>query len=490
MHLSKIFNKTLVSGKLLNINPFAKNILKLGGATLFSQIVGFLILPILSRMYSPDDFGSLGVFLAITGFLAVVAGFKYENAIVLSVDDTEARNLYILSLSTTVFLSVASYLFFFVVGSTVLENSGYKTDSFPLYYISIYVLVFGLNQLNKQYFNYKSQFSTISLSQIIGRTSAVIPKLIFGFFKFGGLGLIIGELLNLLSQVLYSIHKITIKRSKIDKKELIQTAKKYIKFPKYELPMDFVNTLAQKLPVILMAAYFGVGFVGLYVFCNTIPRQIISLTSQNIGGVYYRKIANQSLAFQKEKTQKLLEKLFLIGVFPFMVLTFFSEEIYTFIFGKKWLEAGLFVQILSPSFFVLFLIKPISNSLFRILGKQNIALYLNLFYAGLIILIVYLAGIVNNKYLAVFGISVISLLTWAAILLYLTTMLSISRRHIIMVFLKYFLFSFVALSFSLILKYLYPNNIILILGSVILSVFSYITILFFFDKEKLIKILK
>mgnify|MGYP005995339995 CR=1 FL=1 len=80
--------------KISNINPFAKNVLKLGGATLFSQMVSFLILPILSRIYSPDDFGTYGVFIAIATFIAVLAGFKYENAIVLSINDKEAKNIF------------------------------------------------------------------------------------------------------------------------------------------------------------------------------------------------------------------------------------------------------------------------------------------------------------------------------------------------------------------------------------------------------------
>lgn len=475
---------------LEKINPFAKNVLKLGGATLFSQMVSFLILPFLSRLYSPDDFGSFGFFLAISTFLAVIAGFKYENAIVMSKDDIESGSLYVLSFGSTILVTIVSFLVFVLFGETIITKLGYDESAFPFYLVSLYVFVFGLTQLNKQYFNYKSQFSTISINQIIGRTSSIIPKVVFGVLKLGGIGLIIGELLNLITQITYSVNKVKINWKRLGLKELRSTAKKYNRFPMYELPMDFINTAAQKIPVVLMASYFGLGFVGLYVFSNTIPRQIITLTSQNIGGVYYRKIANQTIDYQKEKTQKLLQKLFLVGVFPFTVLTFFSQSFYEIIFSDKWIEAGLYVQILSPSFFILFLIKPINSALFRVLNKQNIELYLNVLYAVLTIVVVLIAGILENNVLAILGISLTGFFVWGIMLSYLLKIIKINFYSTLKNFLKYFLYSFMSILIPLYVQFFLDIKFVFLFVALVLSTAIYLCTLYLFDKKSIINYLK
>ena len=54
-------------------SPFARNVGKLLSANIFAQVLGFLVYPILTRLYAPEDFGLLNLFVNIGNILVLLA---------------------------------------------------------------------------------------------------------------------------------------------------------------------------------------------------------------------------------------------------------------------------------------------------------------------------------------------------------------------------------------------------------------------------------
>jgi O-antigen/teichoic acid export membrane protein len=100
-------------------------------------------------------------------------------------------------------------------------------------------------------------------------------------------------------------------------------------------------------------------------FYGLVERSIgapISLVSYSISQVLLEDIASrykQDLPI-RPRILKLLMNLSLIGVVPFTLLFFFSEDIFTFVFGQQWAVAGKYASILSIAFFMRFVISPLS----------------------------------------------------------------------------------------------------------------------------------
>ena len=59
------------------------NSVKLLTASGVGQIVAVVVYPFVTRLYSPDELGTLSLFLAIVGVGAIVASAQYENAVVI-----------------------------------------------------------------------------------------------------------------------------------------------------------------------------------------------------------------------------------------------------------------------------------------------------------------------------------------------------------------------------------------------------------------------
>ena len=58
-------------------SEFFRNALTLISGTSIAQFVAILMTPILTRIYTTEDFGELSLFLSITGILAVVSTMRY-----------------------------------------------------------------------------------------------------------------------------------------------------------------------------------------------------------------------------------------------------------------------------------------------------------------------------------------------------------------------------------------------------------------------------
>ena len=79
-------------------SEYLQNISIVAAGSIFAQLVGVILAPIISRLYGPDAFGEFSLFLSIVTILEVVVCLKYDMAIVLPQDDETAGKLFWLSL--------------------------------------------------------------------------------------------------------------------------------------------------------------------------------------------------------------------------------------------------------------------------------------------------------------------------------------------------------------------------------------------------------
>lgn len=84
----------------------ARDVATLSLGTLVAQAITIAVTPLLTRLYSPSDFGLLAVFLAVVSVGATLVTLRYETSILVPKENTESANLVLLSLILTGGLSV------------------------------------------------------------------------------------------------------------------------------------------------------------------------------------------------------------------------------------------------------------------------------------------------------------------------------------------------------------------------------------------------
>src|SRR5690606_18601393 len=91
----------------LRAGPFARAVATLAGATAVAQAISLAASPLLTRLYTPDDFGIASVFVSFLSLAVGVSALRYGLAIPLPEDDAVARGLLTISLSCVLATTLA-----------------------------------------------------------------------------------------------------------------------------------------------------------------------------------------------------------------------------------------------------------------------------------------------------------------------------------------------------------------------------------------------
>jgi O-antigen/teichoic acid export membrane protein len=378
--LSNILSKT--KEKILK-NEFNRNVLILSGGTVVAQILPIVISPILTRLYSPEDFGTYAIFFSIVSIVSVISCGRYEFAIMLPEKDEDAINVAALAfiINTTV-----SLLFFFLIlifKDPILNLLKADSLSFWIYIAPLTIFFMGLFNILNYMNNRFKLYRDISKATIMRSIASSSMQLLMGFLKTGFSGLISGQIISQIvanTKLFYNIQDKGLLKD--IKKDIIKVlAKKYSDFPKYSVISALLDIASLQAPLLMISMLFASStLVGYYSLANRMLQLPSVFIGSSVAQVFYQKFSQ----FQKDphKQKELLfstwKKLFLIGVIPFSVIFFFGVEIFSFIFGNNWSEAGRMASILSPMIFVMFVSSPTSTAYF-VFGMQRINLWFGLF---------------------------------------------------------------------------------------------------------------
>ena len=112
--------------------------------TAIAQAIPIAVSPILTRLYSPSDFGVFAVYMAVTAVLSVIATGRYEQVVMLPQKDEDAANVVVLSLIVSTFFSLIFLVIVATWNSSITALLGNPEISGWLYLIPLSVLSMGV----------------------------------------------------------------------------------------------------------------------------------------------------------------------------------------------------------------------------------------------------------------------------------------------------------------------------------------------------------
>ena len=331
-----------------------RNFAKLLSANVVAQVIGLIVYPILTRIYSPEDFGLLNLFLSISGVLVILSTAEYYNAIVLPKKDKEGVEVF--------YLCVCILLF--VVGFTTLSvlfsdeiARLFNTPALANYYwlMPILVLVLGgWNILNYWYVRC-ARYSSISRYQLSQSTFSAVTKIGFGHFGILQGGMIYSIVIAPTIALIISL--LTLFRQKVMScwtrpswNDIKFVANRYHKFPLYSLPRSFVNMVAGQLPVLLLTPLFGAQYVGWWSMALLLGFMPISMITKSIYQVLYQHTTdrvnnNQPIGVYFRRFTIFV---LVIGVPLFGILYWLLPDLTLLFLGEGWDETGVYLRWMLP----------------------------------------------------------------------------------------------------------------------------------------------
>lgn len=372
-----------MTGILKNIkdNQFARNVSVLASGTIAVQIISTLISPVLSRLYTPEDYGLLAVFISCVSVLSVICCFRYELAILIPKKNSDANLLLKLSVAITVMFSLLLFLITVFFNKQLSHFLSNDRLGFWLYLLGPVILSAGITQAFTYWYNRSQNYKIISGVRIFQSSIYTGFSLLLGFLKQNSYGLIFSSILSQFLSAIFLLKRSAVKISiaSFDFIQLKNIAGKYKEFPLFNLPSALLDTFSVNSIILLLSYLFSDSVTGAYSFALRILSIPSLVVGASIGQVFFQKISEAEHSNKKitEIIFKTWKLLFVIGIFPVIIIYFFGTEIFSFVFGNNWTEAGIISKYLCLLTFFTFISSPTSSAMI-VLKKQKILLLVNI----------------------------------------------------------------------------------------------------------------
>ncbi|WP_205599034.1 lipopolysaccharide biosynthesis protein [Halomonas faecis] len=364
------------AARLLPQNKFARSVSVLAGGTAAGQIIVVAASPILTRLYSPEDFGLLAVYAGLLGILSVIASLRYQLAIPLPESDEEAGSIVVLSLLVVVGVTMFTSVIVGLFGSSIVELLNTPGMAPYLWLLPAGLFLTGVYQVFNYWAIRTKAFPAIArtkFTQALGMVGVQI-----GAYTLGPIALLLGRVVGQ-SAGIVTLAKLTTKGrlGELRKKtygDLKLVAASYRNFPLLSTWTGLSSSAGTNLPPILIAALLGAGPAGIFALSHRVLSQPMTVLGKSVGDVFYRQAAQ---AHREGNLGPVVDRVYSVLVvlaLPIATMIFISApSVFVFIFGDEWAVAGDVARWMTPWLFFQFIVTP-PTRIYPILGKHTMAL--------------------------------------------------------------------------------------------------------------------
>jgi O-antigen/teichoic acid export membrane protein len=402
-----------------------KNFLILLFGNSSGQILPVLMLPIIIRNSTTENFGLFSFFISVCAILSIFASGRLEFAIV----QPKKENHALIVLYSCIIFSVLFSSIFLIIAAIypkILIFISPNQISIPLIIeISIYMFLTSVNQSLCYYFIRKNNITLIANSRFILGLSTIITQILLLSLHFKN-GLIIGALIGLFIGNLVFLANISRLEFEILKKisvnKILNVIIAYKNYPLLNTWGAVLDSLSLQIPILILNKYYSSEILGNFSLAYKFLNLPLSLITGSLSQLFFNYINNIKYPYeQRASINKLLIILIIIAI-PFMMLSyFFCEELFILIFGPEWTTAGIFAKYLCFSIGVRIIVSPLSSFLLLERNLKYLTFW-QIFHSISLVITLYLISTYDiNKFIYIFNIHEIIFYAFYLYLIYKKT---------------------------------------------------------------------
>ena len=414
---------------------FAKNsvgraITHLISGNIIAQIVIFAALPVITRLYSPEEMSLLALYVAVLTMVAVVTCLRLEIAIPIPKSDSVAANLAALAVISSLVIAVFTCMLLILVWVVDFQ---YLTGHALWRYAWLFPvgsLFVGLYATAQFWSTRMARYSLLGRTKVYQALVGSATQIIAGLMSIVPLGLLLGHLL-MSGAGFFSLFRMAWKNERhlvpeVSWARMKNAFAEYKNFPKFSIIEGLATNGAQQVTIILIAVFSVGAEVGFFFLAVRALNAPITLVTNAVSQVYYQRAPEH---FRKgtlrQFTRKSLGAIAVVFLPPMLLLGYFSQPIFTFAFGEEWSRSGEMVVTLMPML-ILSLFSASIGMVMNVTGQQLQMMQLKLLGFALRVGGVLVAGLVFPEHL----IEVYALASFGVFAIYLTVFYRVSALSI------------------------------------------------------------
>jgi len=355
---------------------FIRNVGILSGGSALGHLFTLGAAPLLSRLYEPSDFGRLGLFASFLSIMSVAVALRYEVSIVSGQDQTEAA-----------YLTLASFLF--AIPTSILAGcllwllnhfSGLGYGSLPWQaplLMACAMLFVGVFTALRYWCLREERFTQVSQGIVVQSAGRAILQTVLGAFKLHSTGLLVGETLGRcmgMSRMFRDAWPVLRGYcASLRWDDFAQALWRHRKFPLYSLPSSFLDALSMGLALPLLVRLYGAtvgGYYSLVWRAIAVPSVVVTVAIADTFHSRLAACAREAPAGIMGLFKRTSLSLLLLGSIPSVILWFWGEPLFGFVFGARWAFSGTIAAIVAPWYLSEFVVTPVSRVVLVLSGQE------------------------------------------------------------------------------------------------------------------------
>ena len=292
--------------------------------------------PLLSRIYTPSEFGILGVYAATLYFVASIAALRFDVAIPIAKTNQDAEGLRSLAFIVVTLTAAASGLLVAALYSTIPVQFA----RLLIWGLPLGVLALGTYNVAMNWRLRTKEHATIARTRVLQAISGAAVQLGFGYYGFGAAGLVGGQIIGV-SAGMTKLKSFSIRGliHHARKHNLITLAKQYRNFAKFDAPAAMLAIANTHAPTIVIAIVASPAAAGFYALVQRVLVTPIGMVSNALQSSLFSHVKN----LKETDTQRYVEALLaLLAILcPMLCLAaLLANHLFDLVFGPQWKAAG------------------------------------------------------------------------------------------------------------------------------------------------------
>lgn len=333
--------------------------------TASGQLLALAASPVLSRLYTPADFGVFAVVSGLAMILGTAMAMRYEMAIPLPADDEDARTLVLLGALVTIGTTVVTTIAFWLWAPAIADLVGMPAARPWLVLAPAIAGAIAAFQLLNAWALRHQRYSATARRNVVTAVTTVTVQLLGGWRIAGPGGLVAGLASGQALGAASLISRAGL-AGRVRRSDLRRLGRRYRRFPLMLAPAGLLNASGLYVPVLLVAALYGAEQAGWLGFTQRILSLPVALIGQAVAQVYLGELSHAQRGGgdrQARLFRAASVRLAAVGVAGALVLMVSAPALFPWMFGEPWRESGMMAQALAVSLALQLLASPLSLTL-------------------------------------------------------------------------------------------------------------------------------
>lgn len=341
-------------------------------ATALAQVISFASLPLLSRLFTPSEFGVFTLMIAVVAVIAPVATLRLESAAMLAADGAEVRSVARNAITSIFVVGVGTLVVIQILEIIGLWSAGSVRAS--AIWVAGLVILTALFSLLSQLALRERMYALVARRNLYQAVATSAGQIGAGLISRMAVGLLAGYALGRVVALISLWRPTRMYFGRTDRADRRSAWRKYWRFPLVFTPSALLNALGSQAPVIFVVAWFGVSLGGQVGMAEKIVGVPLALIGAAAGQILEAEMSrairegNRGVLRLYLRSSAMLAAVATVCVVGFAVL---GGWLIPILLGQEWSIAGTSVQILALSAGIRLIASPMSKII--ILHQRSLA---------------------------------------------------------------------------------------------------------------------